>query len=1047
MDTFGVVNTRLLNLRSAPSVSADIVGKLREGTIVEIVRQIDEDWVEIRTVGGEGYVALDFLTLQDTDPETPEDSGVERVEVTTSSLRVRSGPGSQYNIIGKVEQGTVLELLATQGDWMKVRFGGQEGYIASQYTRPTVEQPSIVGYLIERTELLEAQLVPEYQIPEEDLIGREGVAARVWNTYGGLLQELADLLVIPVSSMVAVIAAESSGKAFGEDGRLIVRFENHLFYRFWGKDNEAIFNRHFAFDRSAAANEWKGHQFRTHGDGEFRGFHGNQSREWDVLTFARALDDSAALKSISMGAPQIMGFNYKSLGYESVQEMFERFSLSAHAQVLSLFDFVKGTAATSRAIEALQTGDYLTFASIYNGPANAQTYRSIIQNYVSIYNKLMKTAVRTPITVLPRGPVEEVAGDGLQPVTEAAKEATADLYAVVKEDGLRIRSAPNTAAPILGNLKEDDVVAVIEGREDALIKMAQPPSVGQFVHIHTEDGITGYVAAWFIRAQDDDTELPPVDTSLEETDGTETPTDIDEAPTGKSLEPLVVVATVSNLRVRSEAGTDSEIIDKLKREEPVLVLEWREDAIAKMRLPASAGQFIKIRTSRGIEGYIAAWFVESQTPIIEPPSPPVSPPPPPPVVPPVSPPPVDDVIIEIPPPQSKTVAVSTTSGLRIRSAANTTSSIVGSLNRNEPVEILEDVAEAVDKMKQPSSAQQFIHIRTDSGKEGYVAAWLMAPSTLLTKTGIDAYIDGLPDRVLPDGYHALWNMQAHLGLPDPFDSLPVEIRTENELVNMQVNGFGPNTFASRNWRQWYSRIGGMHNGYDFIVKTGTPLLAVSDGVVIYHWIFMANKLERTIALWCFLPERFRDSQGRRMMSNVLVAYGHTSDNRIRNNHDVVSAGDVIGLSGTPAGSSTNDHLHYEVHLLTGDNTLPNARYPRKLLREYDREQPLDNNTPWNALLFYTPRLINYQLHQGDTIGYLGQLPDYPTRATLNSIGAGHLPDLNQFTLAYYRYGINPIWNRPRGGGAWPEGVITTDMLPERLQIFPQFEPYPADFLD
>ncbi len=96
--------------------------------------------------------------------------------------------------------------------------------------------------------------------------------------------------------------------------------------------------------------------------------------------------------SISMGAPQIMGFNFASLGYTKVQDMFDRFSNSVHAQLIGVFDFVRRTGAASPALVALQRRDYLTFASIYNGSGNAPTYSSIIQNHVVIYNRLIALA-------------------------------------------------------------------------------------------------------------------------------------------------------------------------------------------------------------------------------------------------------------------------------------------------------------------------------------------------------------------------------------------------------------------------------------------------------------------------------------------------------------------------------------------------------------------------------------------------------------------------------------------------------------------------------
>ncbi len=110
------------------------------------------------------------------------------------------------------------------------------------------------------------------------------------------------------------------------------------------------------------------------------------------MTIARALDDTSALSSISMGAPQVMGFNYRRLGYDSVQSMFYQFSRSANAQLLAMFDFVRGTSSSSSAIDALKNRDYLTFANIYNGPANAQTYSTIISNNVAAFDRLIQTA-------------------------------------------------------------------------------------------------------------------------------------------------------------------------------------------------------------------------------------------------------------------------------------------------------------------------------------------------------------------------------------------------------------------------------------------------------------------------------------------------------------------------------------------------------------------------------------------------------------------------------------------------------------------------------
>ena len=337
---------------------------------------------------------------------------VTKAEVTANALNVRSGPGTTFGILTSVKRGTLLDVVEHQGDWVKVRVNNRDGYVAAQFVQIKTGE-FLSGFLIEQPELLEVQLTPDKVIPTEGLSGANLAVANTWNNFGNLMSKVADILNVPVNALIAVLVAESSGRVFAADGRMVIRFEVHLFYRSWGEKNQSVFNNFFQFDTSSTKNNWKNHKWRPNVESDFQSFHGSQEKEWNVLAFARALDDTSALSSISMGAPQLMGFNYKRLGYESVQHMFDAFARSAHAQLLGMFDFVKGPGATSPAVQALQSKDYLTFASIYNGSGNADTYRGIIQARADMFDALIKKA--TPAPAAPdnqRGPVDdETKGD------------------------------------------------------------------------------------------------------------------------------------------------------------------------------------------------------------------------------------------------------------------------------------------------------------------------------------------------------------------------------------------------------------------------------------------------------------------------------------------------------------------------------------------------------------------------------------------------------------------------------------------------------------
>jgi hypothetical protein len=166
---------------------------------------------------------------------------------------------------------------------------------------------------------------------------------------------------------------------------MIIRFENHVFFNHWGQHMSDRFQQHFRFDPNSP---WQKHQWRPNPNTPWRDFHGKQDGEWAVFDFARTLDDRAAKLSISMGLPQIMGFNFATIGYASAQEMFEAFSTSERAQLLGFFDFVCGPSANPQRQIALQEGNFEAFATRYNGPGQAAKYGSLLREAFTAFQAL-----------------------------------------------------------------------------------------------------------------------------------------------------------------------------------------------------------------------------------------------------------------------------------------------------------------------------------------------------------------------------------------------------------------------------------------------------------------------------------------------------------------------------------------------------------------------------------------------------------------------------------------------------------------------------------
>jgi len=161
----------------------------------------------------------------------------------------------------------------------------------------------------------------------------------------------------------SVMQAESGQRPFGPDGRVIIRFEPHVFARFTAQ--KALGSRRLTDAQIAAAGKVVLNPGMAHiNDGRRRT--GGQAAEWETLARAKAIDPDAAIQSTSFGLGQIMGFNYRLAGYASPQALVDAFSTSSTEQVLGMLRMIGNV---PKQLNALRNKDYPTFVASYNGAA------------------------------------------------------------------------------------------------------------------------------------------------------------------------------------------------------------------------------------------------------------------------------------------------------------------------------------------------------------------------------------------------------------------------------------------------------------------------------------------------------------------------------------------------------------------------------------------------------------------------------------------------------------------------------------------------------
>ena len=83
------------------------------------------------------YLSQNIILNNNSGNQNPDNSLSKTTEKGTikvsDSLNVRSGAGTSYSVIGSLKNGTSVEIVGTSGNWYKIKYGNDYGYVSKDY--------------------------------------------------------------------------------------------------------------------------------------------------------------------------------------------------------------------------------------------------------------------------------------------------------------------------------------------------------------------------------------------------------------------------------------------------------------------------------------------------------------------------------------------------------------------------------------------------------------------------------------------------------------------------------------------------------------------------------------------------------------------------------------------------------------------------------------------------------------------------------------------------------------------------------------------------
>ncbi|MFT0604256.1 SH3 domain-containing protein [Bacillus cereus] len=113
------VNADALRVRTGPSTSNTILGLVSKEQSLPVVDETDE-WYKIKYNKTDAYVNKEYATPN-------------HIKVSTTTLRVRTGPSTSNSTLGLVGEGEILQVTGEADGWYKIKYNNRDAYVSKEY--------------------------------------------------------------------------------------------------------------------------------------------------------------------------------------------------------------------------------------------------------------------------------------------------------------------------------------------------------------------------------------------------------------------------------------------------------------------------------------------------------------------------------------------------------------------------------------------------------------------------------------------------------------------------------------------------------------------------------------------------------------------------------------------------------------------------------------------------------------------------------------------------------------------------------------------------